>query len=275
MIRTLTARPTLIAALSASLLVAACSDETDRTTAKFSTADAAHLERALGVIGANDVGSLLIVGMFVAGSDEPGCPSITTTGNVTTVAGGCNAEDGTRLEGQIVVTNVQGIFTSNPSYDPSKPSTVEAKDWTAIDVGAPAQSITGKVTMTNTGGVADNGGTLTGTVDADVDGIFAHSDITYTCDATDHCTHGGGSWVDIDGVGMAELSGTWGFDEPRSGAITATGAETLVLDMAASTDDCRVFRIGGGANQMVCEPVDPGARQAPGAGNPWLKTLGR
>ncbi|MBK9035683.1 MAG: hypothetical protein IPL61_31275 [Myxococcales bacterium] len=275
MIRTLTTRSTLLAALSASLVLGACTDETDHTSAKFSSADAAHLERALDVAAASDLGQLYVVGAFIAGANEPGCPSFVTTGNVTTVTGGCTNDDGTRLEGRIIATNVQGIFTTNPSYDPSKPSTVEAEAWTATDPGAPAESIDGKVTLTNVGGVADNGEVFDGAADAALGGIAAHSEIAFTCDATHLCTHSEDSWVDIDGVGAATLAGTWRLGEPRTGTITATGAETLVLDIGASTDECRMYRIDGGATQMVCDAPDQSARLAPSAGNRWLRSIGR
>lgn len=276
MIRTLTTRSTLLAALSTSLVLGACTDETDRTTAKFSTADAAHLERALDVVGANDLAQLYLVGAFIAGTNQPGCPSFVTTGNVTTVTGGCTTDDGARLEGRFIATNMQGIFTTNPSYDPSKPSSVEAEAWTVTDPSAPGpESIDGKVTVTNVGGVAGNGAALEGAADVDLGGIAAHSELSFSCDATDLCTHGKDSWVDIDGVGAATLAGTWRFDEPRTGTVTATGAETLVLDIGASTDECRMYRIDGGATQMVCDAVDQSARVAPAAGNRWLRALGR
>ena len=101
MTRTISPRFFLTAALSTSLFAAACGGD-DHATAKFTGADDAHLDRALTAIAGGDLGSVYIVGAFVAGTNQPGCPSFAYANNVTTVTGGgCVNEDGVKLEGPV------------------------------------------------------------------------------------------------------------------------------------------------------------------------------
>ena len=151
MTRTLAPRFFLTAALSTSLFAAACGGD-DHSTAKFTGADDAHLDRALSAIAGGDLGSVFIVGAFVAGTTQPGCPAFAYADNVTTVTGGgCLNEDGVKLEGKFVITNMQGIFQEVPEYDPTKPSVVEAQDWKATAPDGTYDAIDGKVTMTTSG----------------------------------------------------------------------------------------------------------------------------
>jgi hypothetical protein len=274
MIRPASPRWFLFAALSTSLLAAACGGD-DHSTAKFTGADTAHLDRALQVASGRDLASVWLVGAFVAGANQQGCPSIVTVNSVTTVTGGCTNEDGARLDGKFIITNVQGIFSSTPSYDPSKAGTVVAQGWKVTNAGGAVESVDGTVTITNTGGVADNGGVVAGSVDTRLDGIDAHTEAAWSCDVSDLCSYTADSWFDIDGVGAATLSGQFRFDDPRTGSIVATGAEILTIDVAASTDECQAFRIGDGAVQTRCEPADPNAKRAAGIDRRWLRSLGR
>lgn len=270
MTRTLAPRFFLTAALSTSLFAAACGGD-DHSTAKFTGADAAHLDRALAAAAGSDLGSVYVVGAFVAGTTQPGCPAFAYANNVTTVTGGgCVNEDGVKLEGKFVITNVQGIFQEVPEYDPSKPSVVEAQDWKATAPDGTYEGIDGTVTMTTSA----NGGVISGAVEARVDGIDTHTDAGWSCDASDLCSYAEDSWIDVDGIGAATLAGQFRFDDPRTGSIVATGAETLTLDVAASTDDCRAYRIGNGAVQMRCEPTDGNAKRV-GQDNVWLRQLGK
>ena len=242
-----------LATLSLSLF-AACGDaDVDapiRQTAIYSGVDDAHLQRTLDVLSARDVGTLLINGMAASGDSRTTCPMIATSGPTTTVTGNdCVSEGGARFAGRLVLTNVEPLFGSNPAYDPTKPSTIIAEDFTVTE-GTAVDRLNGTLTLSADDG--DGGRTFDAVLDATVDGIAAHSDLTYDCDATDLCTVIAGSWVDIDIVGAATVEGTFRRDEPPTGAITAIGAETLVLDVAASTDRCHRFRIDGGAARELC-----------------------
>lgn len=247
----------LLSSASAALLLAACGESHD--DARFSTADSAHLDRALDVIEAGDAGQLLLIGVFTSGENRTGCPTITSAGPVTTITTDCVNDAGNLVRGRIVVTNMPSAIDENPAYDPLKPSSVEAFDLSVTEDDQ-VQRLDGKVTI----GVrdADYIGTLEARVDATVDGLTAHTDVTYGCDETDLCTFGDDSWFDVDGIGAATLSGTFRFDDPRYGSIVATGIETLVLDVAASGDGCRAVTIDG-QSRSTCEP--PAARLTPAA----------
>ena len=270
MIRTLSRPLFLAAVVSTSLFAAACSDDPERDAATFSTLDDARLARALDLTAGRDLASLYITGLFVAGANDPApaCPAFATTGNVTTVTGGCTNDDGVRLEGRFVITNMPGLFSPSPTYDPTQPSVVEAFDWKGTDPDGVVEGIDGKVTVT---GSADTATVLTGAVDATLGGIAAHLELSTSCDDTDLCTLADGAFFEIDGVGAATLSGTYRFDEPRTGAITATGAETLVLDVAAGTDTCRTYRIGSAAPVQLCEEEQSSGKRAIGnRASSWL-----
>lgn len=270
MIRSLTRPLFLAAVVSTSLFAAACSDDADHSSATFSTLDDAHLARALDLTAGRDLASLYVTGLFVAGANDPApaCPAFLTTGNVTTVTGGCTNDDGVRLEGRFVITNMPGFFDSNPTYDPTQPSVVEAIDWKTTDADGVVEGIDGKVTVT---GSAETAMVLTGAADATLDGIAAHLEMSTSCDDTDLCTLADGAFFEIDGVGAATLAGTYRFDEPRTGTITATGADTLVLDVAAGTDTCRTYRIGSAAPVQLCEEEQSSGKRAIGSrASSWL-----
>jgi|JI6StandDraft_1071083.scaffolds.fasta_scaffold38837_4 hypothetical protein len=264
MIRSLTRPLFLAAVVSTSLFAAACSDDPSREGLTFSTLDAAHLERALDLTAGRDLSMLYVTGLFVSGANEPApaCPVFVSTGNVTTVTGGCTSDDGARFEGRIVITNMPALFGESPTYDPTQPSVIEAIDWKATDADGLVQGIDGKLTAT---GDADSAVSMTGAVDATLDGITAHLEMSTSCDDADRCTMADGSFFEIEGLGAATLSGSYGFADPPSGAITATGAETLVLDVAAGTDTCRTYRIGSAAPVQLCEEEQPSGKRMLGS----------
>jgi hypothetical protein len=265
MIRTLSSRIFLAGVASTSLLAVACSDDAE-FDAKYSTLSEAQLRNAVELIQLGDVGQLMTIGIFVSGANEPAnCPSFVTSGNVTTVAGGCTDADGDRFDGKIVITNMQGFFVETPNFDPTKPSTVEATGFKVTNAATPdspagTDTLDGKVTMTPS---ADGSATFVSEVDMTLDGVTSHSERSFTCDATDLCTEAEGNWLEISGVGSASLSGTYRRDEPVTGTLTAQGAETLVIDVAAQTDECATIRIEGGAARQVCSIDEGGStRQA-------------
>jgi hypothetical protein len=266
MIRSRALPTLLLATMSTAALGAGCSDGDDHQTAEFATASDAQLRRTIGAMRVGDLATLYIIGAFTSGTNSDACPGIVSSGAVTTITGGCTNDDGDRLDGRIVVTNVQPVFATNPSYDPAQPSTVEAFDFTVVGTDG-TESIDGKVTQTVTGGSADNGGVVTGSTDVTVEGIAVHSEIGFSCDASELCTLRDESWIDVDGLGGAVLTGTFRFDDPATGTITATGADTLVMDVATTDDDCVTFRIDGGATRQLCDPDAPSAkRRTPVAG---------
>lgn len=261
MIRTSRLLATLV--LPTSLLAAACGDDpAGHRTANFAQADQVHLERAIDTAQARDLGELLFIGNIAFGVNREGCPSFVTTGNVTTVTGGCTNGSGTRLEGTFEITNMAGSDEPNPLYDATQPSTVVANAWTVTSAEGEVASIDGRLEFH--ADPTTRAVTMSGLVDVVDEGLSVHVDAGYDCDETELCTILDGSWYSVSGLGEAELSGTFRYDDPSTGAITSQGVDALVIDVPGSADGCVSYTVGGGAPQNTC-PSAPTARQATAA----------
>jgi hypothetical protein len=246
------ARSTLwISVLSLSMSLGACASDDDDpvgpATASFAGRDDAHLHRAAFAAVGGDAFYLLLFGSSFTSDDTAACPAVRTTGAVTTVTGGCVTTDGVRLDGTLTLTNVDGVFTRNPAYDPSKPSTIVAAGW-RDDGGDGFDAIDGTLTLTPSGA----GMIRDLDLDATLKGLRAQIDATYDCAADNVCTFAAGSRLDVDGIGAADLSGTFRFDEPLTGTITLSGADQMIVDVATSTERCFKVAVAGAAARPAC-----------------------
>ncbi len=244
------ARPALQLSLrSLSLPVGACTDGDDGApapTAEFSRKDDAHLHRTAFAATGGDAFYLRLAGALYAGEDSAGCPSVSTTGAVTTVTGGCTLDSGQRAEGTLTLTNVES-FLGPSAYDPSQPSRYEARGW-RIDQGDGPEASDGVVTLTPTA----NGVEMVAKLDTTLWGIRTSFVGTYVCPEGGLCKIAAGSRLDVDGVGSAELSGEFDFDVVPGGTVTVAGVEKLTVVIDGSTERCFQVAIDGGPVRAAC-----------------------
>jgi len=235
--------------LSTSLLTACGTDaepDPDQDlNAEFSSADELHRARAISTALGFDYGMAYFVGAAYSGLDEPdGCPRIVTDGSVTTVTGGCDGDSG-RFDGRIVLDNVPQLFGGEDANDPTKPQVLTFEAFETEDEDG-AWTIDGEIRLADLTQVSAQ-------LALGIDGLNASSDLRMTCEAQD-CTAGAGSWVDVEGVGTASVSGTWNLDsDDPSGKVTLTGAEVLVVDLDAAADGCIPYSIDGAAAGELCD----------------------
>jgi len=245
-----------LAATSTLLTFGACGGSDEREPhpdppstfdATFSTADEAHVARAItAAIGVDGVlAQLTVAGYAAFPSDDPAaCPHFARSGDETTVTGGCTMDDGSRVEGTIVFENVQPIFGTG-SYDPSKPTVIRFDDYSTTDEG-------GTYAYDGTLRIEPSGAQMLDLVTTLGD-LTAYVHTTLTCVDQGECTASDDSWIDVDGIGAATLSGTWHFDVAApSGSVILTGAEELVVDLDNATEQCIPYSIDGVAHAPIC-----------------------
>jgi hypothetical protein len=232
--------------------------------ATFAKASPEQLQRAFQAGSGADAGSVLLIGLFLSGADDPtACPRLATQGAVTTVTGGCTDAEGVRFDGSIRIDNLPGFFEENPAFDPSRPSRVTADDFRVRD-GDQTTSIDGSVELDWSTSVA--------TIDLTIGfgGITTTSQLVLREDRlADTSTADAGSSISVSGLGSAEVSGTWslGGDFPE-GAMTLRGADTIVFDIGGTTaDGCIPYRISSGATGQLCDEVSE--RRAELAPSAW------
>jgi hypothetical protein len=244
----------LLASLLASsslLSFAACGGDDGNVTpeydADFASADDAHLMRALGAgIGMDAKLAHFTVAGYASFpiDDDTGlsCPTFARSGDQVTVTGGCTMDDGTRIEGRIIYSNVAPIFPSN-DYDPSKPTSITFEDYSMEDDDG-LFAYDGTLRIEPSGATSAN---LTVTM---LD-ITVRSKLEVTC-ADGECTVDDDSWIDVDDLGGARVEGTWPFDATMwGGAVTLRGAQVLEMDTADATGDCLPYSLDG-VEKMIC-----------------------
>lgn len=239
-------RTLLASLLLSSSLLGACGDDGGPAEydARFSGADDQHVVRA--IIAGAGVDTFVIVlsaGAYAAMAEDPegaaSCPSIEVDGDRVIARGGCTMDDGGRVDGTMTLENVAPLFSGETfAKDPSQPAIVTMDGYRVTDAEGDAWSLDGTLR-------AEGDERLTLELESEIDGILARISATYVEADDGGTTVEAGAWVDVDGVGAAELSGTWTLDEPPTGSLTLRGAETLVVDFARATDDCVRFAVDG------------------------------
>ncbi len=217
--------------------------------AVFSSADQLHRERAIGAALGFDFGMAYFIGGAYAGQDVPdGCPVVVTDGDRTTVTGGCDSDSG-RVDGRIVLDNVPALFTDDEP-DPSRPQLLTFDAYVADDDD-------GRWAIDGTIRFDPAAGTLATDLGVELDGPAATTSLRMTGEDGEPWTAGDGSWIDVDGIGAAAVSGTWSLDsDAPSGRMTLTGAEVLVLDLEAAVDGCIPYTIDGAAAGELCDNAE-------------------
>jgi hypothetical protein len=215
-----------------SLLFAACASDPSSAPAGFEKATDTQLQRtAMSAMSVDAVFvSFLALGYASAPDGAEGCPKIATEGGRRHVTGGCTTSDNQRIDGEVFLENIPGLFDPT-SADPSKPQRIEAR---------------GLVLSGGEGGAIKVDGTISGDassmiVDLDFEllGINVHSDTSILCPGGaceyEHAT------IDVGGLGSATVEGTFSFDSSGDIALLVNGADTLSI---ANEGECLAVAVG-------------------------------
>lgn len=235
--------------LTAALLnLAACGG--DAEPAKFSTATDLQKQRAVSAGSATDSGLGLIIGMAFTGlPDDSVCPKISRSGSTATITGGCTTESGDKFEGSMTTENVPGLF-GGPENDPSKPSVVTYDGFKIDDTSDENDDaeINGKVTLNTDGSLSSDLSLMMGGVMVHTSATFRHNETTGMITADE------GAAIEIDGLGAADIKGSWKHDsDAPAGALELHGADVLKADFGATANGCVPLTVDGQAAGQMCE----------------------
>jgi hypothetical protein len=235
--------PTFLASLSLLSLTALAG--CPASDAHFADATDAQIARSYSAASGQDLASALFIGIIFSGAptNTESCPTIVTSGNDTTVAGGCDDEDGTHWDGTIVAHNMPGFLEANPEYDATEPSTVTFNQLhiTATD---------GESRIDGVVSYSEADAHLEGDLTIDFEGIETTVRMTLECTPENLCTPSEDAEIEISDLGGASIDGSWGF-QPPAGAVALHGADDLTFDLAATdADGCVPY--SGAKSGLVC-----------------------
>jgi hypothetical protein len=237
----------LVVPVLASSLLAACGGDSS-PDATFSKASSDDREAAVSAARGEAAQAATVFAMVIgAAALETGaaCPRATLDGDVLTVKGGCSV-GGVKLDGKAVIHGFtlgeEDIGVRKVSFDDFGFS--QGRDRFSFDGSAEVVDGTGgRYTL-----LSDL--TLTATFEGIRHAVTVSSTLACTDDSV--CTAGDDSTVDVDGVGIATITGTWGGGEPE-GSLSLVGADTLRVDFDQPTGDrCFTATIDGVAVDPIC-----------------------
>lgn len=178
--------------------------------------------------------------------DSDPCPSVTVSGNVATVTGGCTTGDGVAIEGTLTVTNPLG-WDQIDDYDFGSPTVYEARAFSVTYSGQQPQIFDGTIRRSDSFTVLDADITVTQL------GVALRSDLYYHCTnpSSPACTVSG-SGIELVGVGGALVSGSVSIDRAagrQTSQFTLQGVDRLTVIQDGS---CVGWSIEGTDRGITC-----------------------
>ena len=241
--------PTLLAYSSATILLslAACGDRGRSDDATFAKATEAQRQRAVMAASGTDAAIAYLIASTFTAPGARSCPTVSTSGSTVTATFHCTDDSGSRLDGVIKATNLAPIFgPGGGDFDPTKGQVVELEGYR---VHAPEANRALGFDGANT--IHPDRG-MDVALDATLLGAAVYTDATFDRSA-DRTFAAAGSFVDLDGLGRADIAGTWNLtDDAPAGMLELKGADTLRADIAAMVDGCVPLTIDGGAAGELC-----------------------
>lgn len=237
--------------LTAALLhLAACGGDS-ADPASFAKASDLQKQRAIAAAGPTDAALGLVYGSILAGlpADET-CPKISHSGDTFTVTTNCTTESGDKLSGTLTGKNLPSFFGED-EHDPSKPSIVTFENFSIDDTSDDNEDVTldGKVTL-------NSDTSLTADFSATLGGIKVYSDATWNRTA-ERTTAAEGSYVEVDGLGSADIKGSWNLDsDAPAGVLELHGSDVLKADFGATASGCVPLTVDGNAAGQICQELD-------------------
>jgi hypothetical protein len=215
-----------VAAIAA-LAAAGCGDNVG-PDADLAGADDAHLSRALAAATGGDARAALALADTLAAGDPSSCPSVETAGDTTTITGGCGG-----MLGRIVVE-------------------ARAEGRTSMARTTFEQFGDGVTTIDGVVERAPDGTRLEADLTTTENAIAARATLSLECDERAVCGVDSVSYVQVDGLGFADVLGAWRHD-PLGGSLTLVGAGVATFDFNAVVDGCIPFTIDGSSGHRLCE----------------------
>jgi hypothetical protein len=216
------------------VLLAACSGP-DHQEAVFAGRTDTQIDRAVVAVTGGDLFMATFMAVIYEHTPAGQCPSVTQDAQGRAhVQGGCTTSDGTQLTGAAIIDNVPDA--SGKNADPTRPGTLQFEQLT-ITQAAGTTSFDGTLELDGNGAIAS--------LDVGFGGIVAHDDFSYHCDT--QCTYDAGSMLDVDGIGTADVSGTFTLTSPQQVMLTLRGADELDLQ---DRNGCVAY--SGAATGMLC-----------------------
>jgi hypothetical protein len=212
-------------------------------------ADKEHVTRAFAAAAFDGQLATILAVTYTLGDDSVACPKISNSGSTVTVQGGCTMDDGSAVKGSITINGLVQFG------DATKPLTIEY-DHFSLGEGKQGLAIDGSITASKDDFSFD------GTVS--LIGIASTDHIGYTQDANHSLTFSDDSFIDVDGMGQFDASGTFNFGDSEnnvkaSGKITLAGQDTLSIDLSkANEQGCFAYEIDGQSSGNVCTESDAG-----------------
>lgn len=229
------------------LSVAACDGDSSES-AQFSESTMEEKQRALSAaIGADASMGMLLATFLEATPPGAGCPRVTRSGDTLTASTDCTDEDGNRHAGRIIAKNLPSLFGEG-TYDPSRPTDLSFEAY-SVEGGNPSQvvALDGSV-------IFRPDGSQTTDLTSNLGGILVTIDATLRTLPNGNITADAGSSIEVDGLGRAEIAGSWNADEEEpAGAIELRGADTLSANFAAMSNGCVPLTINGAAAGQICD----------------------
>lgn len=229
---------------AALFFTAACGDaDSDGGDAKFADASEAQRQRAIMAGGAIDAVFAFFQGSFLSVIPETStCPTIARSGDVITATYNCTDDEGVRIDGRLIATNLPELFGGG--NDPTKDATLEAEGY--VEHGPLGNRFDGLV-------VARPDQTLIVALSATLNGLAATTDATFRVAGEDRMTADAGGTIELDGIGSAAIHGTWAMtSDTPSGVLELRGADVLRADFDAIVDGCAPLTVDGRAAGELC-----------------------
>lgn len=233
-----------------SLVLVACGSDTRELgePARFEAASEEQLMRTMtAAMGFDSLFvSFVAAGYASAPDSTTGCPKIATEGSRRRVTGGCTSSEGERIDGQMILENVPGLF--GEPIDPALTSSLEAIDFAMMSDEGPVR-VDGTMSW-------QVGGESLASLDVEIGEINVFSGLRFSC-PDNACAHVD-SVVDVEDLGSATVTGTFAYSgENPQIAIEVTGADTLSI---RNEGQCLSYLVGSRSRTICSEEQRESAR---------------
>ncbi|MCW5809123.1 MAG: hypothetical protein KIT31_42610 [Deltaproteobacteria bacterium] len=229
----------LVAVLATATAAACATDEgaDDAPAASFDKANEAQIARMIEAgLGGDAIAARGVAGFAESMAHGSGCPHLVDDGGTVTLTGGCLDERGNRWDGTLVMRD-EGTRLELTGF--------------AFQHGTRPAPTTydGTLTITETA--------ITGDITRHRDAIRSRSVVDLVGSEYAFAVRGP-STVEVEGIGRADLTGSWKLkaylsDPPATGAATLTGADVAYIDVTGGdARGCYPYTINGAFHGILC-----------------------